>query len=204
MQKDDNEGELVDPEADEDQQIDTGKPIARSAVDSLRICIFCNKELKGVKKCLDHMMVKHGFFIVDVDCCTKIKGLLNYIAERVHLGQLCLLCSKHFISPRRCQQHMIDKQHCFINQEDEHEYEEFYDFSKTYENHPDLIGGPKAIQDSSASKTSEGANVSGTLGEDWEDVDLEDAAEEEIKEDIEAEDINEVVGEAKDESKTSE
>lgn len=26
-----------------------------------------------------------------------------------------------------------------MNTEDEHEYEKFYDFSKTYENHPDAI-----------------------------------------------------------------
>ncbi len=31
---------------------------------------------------------------------------------------------------------MIDKSHCFLNQDDEEEYEEFYDFSKTYDNHP--------------------------------------------------------------------
>jgi hypothetical protein len=34
---------------------------------------------------------------------------------------------------------MIDKAHCFMNLEDEHEYEKFYDFSKTYENHPNAI-----------------------------------------------------------------
>lgn len=90
-------------------QSDSGKPIVRSALDSLRICIFCNKEMKGVKKCLDHMMIKHGFFIVDIDYCVHVKGLLNYIAERVHLGHLCLLCSKHFLNPKRCQQHMLDK-----------------------------------------------------------------------------------------------
>ena len=31
---------------------------------------------------------------------------------------------------------MLDKQHCFINLEDEHEYEKYYDFSKAYENNP--------------------------------------------------------------------
>lgn len=34
---------------------------------------------------------------------------------------------------------MIDKGHCFMNIEDEQEYEKFYDFSKTYQNHPDAI-----------------------------------------------------------------
>lgn len=34
---------------------------------------------------------------------------------------------------------MIDKGHCMMNMEDEDEYVDFYDFSKTYENHPLLI-----------------------------------------------------------------
>lgn len=34
---------------------------------------------------------------------------------------------------------MIDKGHCMMNMEDEEEYVDFYDFSKTYENHPLLI-----------------------------------------------------------------
>jgi hypothetical protein len=34
---------------------------------------------------------------------------------------------------------MMDKCHCFMNVEDEHEYEQYYDFSKTYEGHPDAI-----------------------------------------------------------------
>lgn len=85
------------------------------------------------------MSLKHSFFILDVDCCTNIKGLLTYIAERIHLGYLCLFCSKMFKNSRRCQQHMMDKSHCFLNAEDEHEYEPFYDFSKTYLDHPDAI-----------------------------------------------------------------
>ena len=31
---------------------------------------------------------------------------------------------------------MVDKQHCFMNPDDEHEYEGFYDFSKAYEGFP--------------------------------------------------------------------
>lgn len=55
----------------------------KTALDSLRICLFCNKELPGVKKCLDHMRLKHSFFILDVDCVSNLKGLLTYIAERI-------------------------------------------------------------------------------------------------------------------------
>jgi hypothetical protein len=31
---------------------------------------------------------------------------------------------------------MVDKQHCFMNEEDEEEYEPFYDFSKAYAHLP--------------------------------------------------------------------
>lgn len=120
------------PEGDEDSKL----PV-RTSLDSLRICLFCNKELSGVKKCLDHMRDKHSFYVLDVDCVTSLKGLLTYIAERIQLGYLCLFCSKMFRNARRCQQHMMDKAHCFMNVDDEHEYQQYYDFSKTYENHPD-------------------------------------------------------------------
>ena len=32
---------------------------------------------------------------------------------------------------------MMDKAHCFMNVDDEHEYQQYYDFSKTYEGHPE-------------------------------------------------------------------
>jgi len=74
----------------------------RTSLDSLRICLFCNKELSGVKKCLDHMRMKHSFYILDIDCVTSLKGLLTYIAERIQLGYLCLFCNKMFRNSRRC------------------------------------------------------------------------------------------------------
>ena len=85
-EKDDNEShdrsESCDnahpPEGDDDSKLPT-----RTSLDSLRICLFCNKELSGVKKCLDHMRAKHSFYVLDVDCVTSLKGLLTYIAERI-------------------------------------------------------------------------------------------------------------------------
>lgn len=46
---------------------------------------------------------------------------------------------------------MIDKGHCMMNMEDEEEYLDFYDFSKTYENHPLLIGN-KGVEEIKADK----------------------------------------------------
>ncbi len=125
-------------EASESGNTDDSALPTKTSLESLRICLFCNKECEGVKKCLDHMRIQHSFFVLDVDCVISLKGLLTYIAERIQLGYLCLFCSKMFKNARRCQQHMIDKAHCFMNIEDEYEYEKFYDFSKTYIDHPDV------------------------------------------------------------------
>lgn len=58
---------------------------------------------------------------------------------------------------------MIDKQHCFMNPDDEHEYEGFYDFSKAYEGFPQK----------------EKADIEDIEDEDWED---EEANDDEIAE----------------------
>ena len=64
----------------------------KTTLESLRICLFCNKECKGVKKNLDHMRKHHNFIILDIECLINLKGLLAYIAERIQLGRLCLNC----------------------------------------------------------------------------------------------------------------
>jgi pre-60S factor REI1 len=113
----------------------------KTALESLRVCLFCNAERDGVKKVLDHMRTKHSFFLIDVDCLTDLKGLMTYLAEKVHIGQMCVFCNKIFKDPMSTQQHMLDKRHCFMNIEDfEVEYEKFYDFSKTYESFVDVKG----------------------------------------------------------------
>jgi hypothetical protein len=54
-----------------------------TALESLRICLFCNKECQGVKRNLDHMRIEHNFTILDIECLINLKGLLAYIAERI-------------------------------------------------------------------------------------------------------------------------
>ena len=79
---------------EEDTDQEKNRVPTKSTLDSLRVCLFCNKECDGVKKNLDHMANKHNFVILDIECLVSLKGLLSYIAERVHLGSLCLFCSK--------------------------------------------------------------------------------------------------------------
>ena len=74
----------------------------KTTLESLRICLFCNQENKGVKKNLDHMRTEHNFIILDIECLINLKGLLAYIAERIQLGRLCLNCEKQFKSATGC------------------------------------------------------------------------------------------------------
>jgi len=69
---------------------------------------------------------------------------------------------------------MMDKSHCFMNVDDEHEYEQYYDFSKTYEGHPDAAneeGKEKQRTPLLTKKTSKDEEEA----DGWEDVDVEDA-----------------------------
>jgi pre-60S factor REI1 len=79
------------------------------------------------------MRTQHSFYILDIDFVMNLKGLLSYIAERIHLGYLCLFCKRMFKNSRRCQQHMVDKAHCFMNPNDELEYAPFYNFASYYQ-----------------------------------------------------------------------
>jgi hypothetical protein len=87
----DDEKQILSVEENSESQL---KPKRKTAIETLRCCLFCNKEHTGLKKCLDHMRHKHSFTILDVDCLVDLKGLLAYVATRIQIGQLCLFCSK--------------------------------------------------------------------------------------------------------------
>ena len=73
---------------------DLSREPQKTTLESLRVCLFCNKESDGVKKNLDHMRHRHNFQILDIECLINLKGILAYIAERIQLGKLCLCCGK--------------------------------------------------------------------------------------------------------------
>lgn len=79
-------------------ETESAKKPRLTAMDSHRVCLFSNKEFSGVKKCLDYMRKKYSFTILDIDCLIDLKGLLTYLAARIHQGHLCLFCSRQFRS----------------------------------------------------------------------------------------------------------
>ena len=79
---------------------------------------------------------------------------------------------------------MLDSCHCIMNMEDEDEYVDFYDFSKTYDNHPLIIQGEERkglepIGDEKGAKKDE----------EWEDCDYEDMNDDDAVKEIDPEDI---------------
>eukprot|EP00968_Pinguiococcus_pyrenoidosus_P016595 scaffold1610_cov257-Pinguiococcus_pyrenoidosus.AAC.48 len=119
------------------------------------VCMFCNEVHEDVDACLEHMRVEHGFFLPEEAYLVDRLGLLRYLHEKVKLGRMCLYCNgygkrersngmcKVFASARAVQAHMRDKGHCMLCYEegiDLHEYEPFYDFTKSYISAPGVIG----------------------------------------------------------------
>lgn len=157
----------------------------RTALDSLKICLFSNTEKKTVKQCLDHMRIKFSFFLIDVDCLVDLKGLLTYLAEKIHIGNMCIFCNKVFKDGTCVQDHMVSKNHCFMNVDDfEVEYERFYDFSKTYENFVDLKGTvtKKEGAQEEEEELEEGAIKEASNEDDSDEFEDIDGEEEEIDE----------------------
>jgi hypothetical protein len=95
-------------------------------------CFFDSTSFPDVPACLEHMLANHGFFIPDMDAMTNLEGMLNYCAEKVHVGHICLFCDRSFATGEACVDHMVAKAHCRLAWEFEDqvdEYQEFYDFA---------------------------------------------------------------------------
>ena len=111
------------------------KPVPTEVtLDPLLSCLICNQQAASIDANLTHMLNSHGFFLPDVYKIVDLEGLLKYLFEKVHVGNMCLYCNNKrahaFSTAAATQQHMTDKQHCFLNiDEDVEEFSPFYDFS---------------------------------------------------------------------------
>lgn len=135
---DDAEWEDVDEDEEEGEEDDEAV-VARKRKEvklGAHISIFNDKDCKTAEDCAKYMAFKFGFFIPDAEYLTDLSGLLEYVGEKVKLGNICLYCQKTFGGARACQNHMISTSHCKLRYEegvDLEEFEDFYDFSTTYE-----------------------------------------------------------------------
>ena len=107
--------------------------VSPSALDPLLTCLFCSLQSPSIDQSLTHMLTRHGFFLPDVAEILDLEGLLKYLFEKVQVGNMCLYCNNKgahaFSTAAATQQHMVDKQHCFLNiDEDVEEFAPFYAF----------------------------------------------------------------------------
>lgn len=122
---------MLDEESELKVEKNDGETV--TALNNPRVCLFCNKASQGLKMNLDHMKKTHSFIMLEPQAIVSVKKLLLHMAQKIQIGHQCLLCSKLFKSPQAVQDHMMEKGHCFMNLDNfEIEYEDFYDFSKSY------------------------------------------------------------------------
>ena len=152
LEIDENKHEIeTDLDASEIHPRDLPPPIAST------ISIFDNKQFDTVEACVQYMIETNGFFLPDSEYITDLEGLLLYLSEKVKIGATCLYCQRRFRTGRACQDHMIQMSHCKLTYDDDidmEEYEDFYDFSSTYE---DIDSGDEEEE--------EVAEISATTGE---------------------------------------
>ena len=115
---------------------DEGEEIEEEAIE-ITDCLFCPHQSVSLEDNLTHMSRSHSFFIPDLEYVIDLKGLVEYLGEKVGEGNMCLYCnekSKNFYSIEAVQSHMVDKGHTKINYDGDAvlEYVDFYDFSSSY------------------------------------------------------------------------
>jgi len=97
-------------------------------------CFFCGHRAASVEANLAHMGSVHGFFVPDLEYLHDMKGLLEYLGQKVGIGNVCLYCDKMFNSAEAVMAHMVSLRHSKIRYDDDtEELEPFYDFSASWD-----------------------------------------------------------------------
>lgn len=81
------------------------------------------------------MAKEHGLYIPDLEFVSDLGALVAYLGEKVGTGNACLYCNKIFKDAEAVTNHMKSLSHSKLKFEDDdmEEYEEFYDYSKTWD-----------------------------------------------------------------------
>lgn len=133
-------GLSIDDDADHDevnQTIDEKIAVARSRISSTQ-CLFCSEASTSLEETLSHMSAAHSFFIPDADYLTDLPGLINYLGEKIAVGNVCIFCNgkgREFRTLHAVRKHMLDKSHCkiaYITENEKLEISDYYDFSSSY------------------------------------------------------------------------
>lgn len=123
---DDNEEQwTTDDESVSDEDV-MEEELLRDVID-VDSCLFCGKISSSMKDNVEHMN-DHGFFIPEERYLTDLEGLLIYLGYKVGAGACCLWCNKQAKSRHGARLHMLYKDHCKINYDQNKAVEEFSDF----------------------------------------------------------------------------
>lgn len=140
----DDDDDMEDDEDDVEEEMDEGQKEqahseSRVLPGSLPVtdCLFCSHHSRSLIKNLHHMTTVHSFFIPDIEFLIDLKGLIQYLGEKVGAGNVCLWCNekgRSFYSTEAVQSHMTDKSHCKLFTEGDAalEFADFYDFRSSY------------------------------------------------------------------------
>jgi len=98
-------------------------------------CLFCDFKGETLDEKMEHMTIEHSFFIPDIEFLVDLKGFMNYLAEKIAIGNTCIYCKKAFNNLEDTRKHILDKSHQKIRYEEgpDLEISDFYDFSSTYD-----------------------------------------------------------------------
>lgn len=89
----------------------------------------------SVEANVDYLERKYGLYVPERKFLTDLEGLVEYLNEKVGLGNCCLSCSYMGRSLEAVRAHMVSKQHVKVPYETENhraELADFYDFSSSY------------------------------------------------------------------------
>jgi pre-60S factor REI1 len=106
----------------------------QTALNDINICLFCNKKSDNLENNIIHMINTHKFEVPFIHCIKSYKGFLELLAKKIFKYGACVNCdTQKFKNYKALQNHMMDKQHTAINNEDLEEFMyKYYDKKKFF------------------------------------------------------------------------
>jgi pre-60S factor REI1 len=172
----------VDDDASEDeinQTIDQKIAAARSKLSPTN-CLFCPTKSSSLDENLTHMSAAHSFFIPDAEYLVDLTGLIQYLGEKIAVGNVCIYCNgkgREFRSLDAVRKHMVDRSHCKIaydTQNEKLEISDYYDFTSSY---PVELQKKKKRSSRKEKDPEEEEEEEADADGEWEEMDEDDDAE---------------------------
>lgn len=133
---------------------------------TIQECLFCTFHSESFEASLEHMALKHSFFIPDLEHLTDTEGIIKYLGDKITVANVCIYCNgkgRALHSTEAVQAHMVprliqvSKSHCkFLLYEDEtDEYDAFYTLDNDANEWQDVSSDISIDQDTDSDNYSE-------------------------------------------------